>query len=77
MGMAVPQAAAAADLPGPRRTGWVCRTCRQAVTAMGGDPERITLTFHTATGKETGPNGHIAAPIEAAQAGHGEPGMAP
>jgi hypothetical protein len=40
----------------------VCRHCREAVTVQG-DPQ-WGRAVHTVTGKETGPGGHVAAPIE-------------
>jgi hypothetical protein len=45
------------------RAGRVCRKCREPVTVQG-DPH-WGKAVHTATGKETGPGGHFAAPIDA------------
>jgi len=44
------------------RAGRVCRKCREPVTVQG-DPQ-WGKAVHTATGKETGPGGHVAAPID-------------
>jgi hypothetical protein len=43
--------------------GRVCRKCREPVTVQG-DPH-WGKAVHTASGKETGPGGHLAAPIDA------------
>jgi hypothetical protein len=45
------------------RAARVCRRCREPVTVQG-DPQ-WGKAVHTATGKETGPGGHVAAPIDA------------
>jgi hypothetical protein len=41
----------------------VCRHCREPVTVQGAP--RWGKAVHLATGKEQGPGGHVAAPIEA------------
>jgi hypothetical protein len=45
------------------RAGRVCRWCREPVTVQG-DPQ-WGKPVHTATGKEIGAGGHLAAPIDA------------
>ena len=45
------------------RAGRVCRRCREPVTVQG-DPQ-WGKPVHTATGREIGSDGHLAAPIDA------------
>jgi len=48
---------------GPALDGpWRCRWCREPVTVTG-EPH-LGKAVHTATGKELGPGGHLAAPID-------------
>ena len=47
----------------PPSAGRVCRRCREPVTVQG-DPQ-WGKAVHTATGKEIGSGGHVAAPIDA------------
>lgn len=60
MDEAAPQAARAA---GPA-SGTVCRRCAERVTVTR-DPE-LGRAVHASTGEERGPDGHIAASIDAA-----------
>ena len=48
------------------RSDWICRSCRQPVTLAGSPVLAVSLrrALHTATLKERGPEGHLAAPIE-------------
>jgi len=63
MSEAAPQAAAKDERA---RSGWICRSCCQSVTLTG--PSRLPVSLqravHTATLKERGSKGHLAAPIE-------------
>jgi len=45
------------------RAARLCRKCREPVTVQG-DPQ-WGKPVHTATGNETGSDGHLAAPIDA------------
>jgi hypothetical protein len=68
-GPAAPQPAGAGSadgvaVPGPPGA-WACNVCRLPVTRSGKDPEWGPVV-HADTGQETGPDGHVAAPIEAA-----------
>ena len=57
------QTAAGGESARPPSAGRVCHRCREPVTVQGdfqwGKP------VHTATGKEIGSDGHLAAPIDA------------
>ena len=57
------QTAAGSRTGAKPRAGRVCRKCLEPVTVQG-DPH-WGKAVHTATGKETGSGGHVAAPIDA------------
>jgi hypothetical protein len=57
------QTAAGSESATLPRAARVCRRCREPVTVQG-DPQ-WGKPVHTATGNETGSDGHLAAPIDA------------
>jgi hypothetical protein len=53
------------NVDGPAETLW-CRRCGESVRLDGSPlvPEQMRKAVHAATGSETGPDGHVAAPTD-------------